>query len=74
MEPIDTAPTDGTEILVWGPKIGFRAARWGKPHHVLLRPDLAAEEELGWQCLDGMTWVPKILAENWTQLPQPPNQ
>lgn len=72
MEPIATAPKDGTEILVWGPKIGFRPAQWGLPHYVLLRPDFAAKEKHGWQCLDGMTWIPEGLAENWTQLPKSP--
>lgn len=56
-QPIETAPKDGTMILVHGP-YGFLIVHWGN------------EANSGWHGEDG-EW-PEYACTHWMPLPEPP--
>lgn len=69
-QPIDTAPKDGTPILLWDAEsksvnVGYWLDRYTQPFHALVRG-----EDANW-CDDGGA-NPIFNATHWMPLPDPP--
>jgi hypothetical protein len=78
-QPIETAPKDGTEILVWREDQGIFLARWTAPCEFLTDAECekmgdAADQE-DWFAADfvwGYRVEGDLLPTKWRPLPEPP--
>lgn len=65
--PIETAPQDGTAILVWDPGVEtMLIASWGKHNHVPLYGWVYGADVIGGEEVDGCE------PSHWMPLPEPP--
>lgn len=64
-QPIETAPKDGTEILVWG-----KSGSWGPSYYVALWDGAWKAMIGGWQVYDDSQIEED--PTHWTLLPDPP--
>lgn len=70
--PIETAPKDGTHIMVWEPTFkSIEFSWWGNDYNV--------KDYLGWLCGDGDDWSTgfyhtPITPTHWMPMPNPPEE
>ena len=74
-QPIETAPKDGTAILVWnGPNIGFYTHKGDMGVAIWREQALPGKDRMRWcaqDCCDGVTTYEPT---HWMPLPDPPKQ
>jgi hypothetical protein len=64
-QPIENAPKDGEDILVWGPSLGRLVVSWDE--------ECASSQggDFPWMTLDGPSYF-KDAFTHWMPLPEPP--
>jgi hypothetical protein len=82
-EPIETAPKDGSEILVWRKDCGILLARWAAASDFMTTAEMEREatgddewmDEPDWFCADFISGCRLDGSEaptHWMPLPEPP--
>lgn len=71
-QPIETAPKDGTDILVWYSG-AVRVTRW-YVHYMNGHPDLRRAPEWDQDVMYGPSYYGPMEPTHWMPLPQPPEQ